>query len=208
MVVDCGVFIDQFQLFNIYMCDFIMGKIISMYFIGWKLGFKIGMYYFCIQVVVQFIQFIVDQEVFLVQDSVVVKILFGFKKCVFFGSYMLFFSVVFWFMVFVKDIFGGFSNGVFIIFFFIKIFIVGEVKLCFLVLLVKFFLFKVDVLEGDSFKVFFIELVEKFKEEFFDVLVVEVKKEVEDNDDESKECEVDIYFEVVFVCKLNFFCYF
>lgn len=69
MAADRGAFIDQSQSLNIHMREPSMGKITSMHFAGWKLGLKTGMYYLRTQAAAQPIQFTVDQEALRVQDS-------------------------------------------------------------------------------------------------------------------------------------------
>lgn len=69
MAADRGAFIDQSQSLNIHMREPTMGKITSMHFAGWKLGLKTGMYYLRTQAAAQPIQFTVDQQALLVQDT-------------------------------------------------------------------------------------------------------------------------------------------
>ncbi|KAI0413439.1 ribonucleoside-diphosphate reductase large chain [Xylaria grammica] len=69
MAADRGAFIDQSQSLNIHMREPTMGKITSMHFTGWKLGLKTGMYYLRTQAAAQPIQFTVDQEALKVADS-------------------------------------------------------------------------------------------------------------------------------------------
>ncbi|KAH8677563.1 ribonucleotide reductase [Xylariales sp. PMI_506] len=69
MAADRGAFIDQSQSLNIHMREPTMGKITSMHFTGWKLGLKTGMYYLRTQAAAQPIQFTVDQEALKVQES-------------------------------------------------------------------------------------------------------------------------------------------
>ncbi|KAF7556096.1 hypothetical protein G7046_g6398 [Stylonectria norvegica] len=69
MSADRGAFIDQSQSLNIHMKDPTMGKITSMHFAGWKLGLKTGMYYLRTQAAAAPIQFTVDQQALKVADS-------------------------------------------------------------------------------------------------------------------------------------------
>ncbi|KAH8821285.1 ribonucleotide reductase [Xylogone sp. PMI_703] len=73
MAADRGAFIDQSQSLNIHMKDPTMGKITSMHFTGWKLGLKTGMYYLRTMAASAPIQFTVDQEALLVEDTNVAR---------------------------------------------------------------------------------------------------------------------------------------
>ena len=73
MAADRGAFIDQSQSLNIHMREPTMGKITSMHFTGWKLGLKTGMYYLRTQSAANPIQFTVDQEALLVQETSVAR---------------------------------------------------------------------------------------------------------------------------------------
>lgn len=203
MAADRGAFIDQSQSLNIHMRDPTMGKITSMHFTGWKLGLKTGMYYLRTQAAAQPIQFTVDQEALLVQDSAVAKTSSGLKKRAPPGSYMSSPSAVPRPMAFMKDTPSGLSNGAPTTPPPIKTPTAGEVKSRPLASPAKPPPFKADVPEGDSPKALPTEPAEKPKEESLDAPAAEVKKEAEDNDDESKEREVDIYSEAVLACKLN-----
>ena len=73
MAADRGAFIDQSQSLNIHMKEPTMGKITSMHFTGWKLGLKTGMYYLRTMAASAPIQFTVDQEKLKVVDTNVAK---------------------------------------------------------------------------------------------------------------------------------------
>ena len=73
MAADRGAFIDQSQSLNIHMKEPTMGKITSMHFTGWKLGLKTGMYYLRTMAASAPIQFTVDQEQLKVVDTNVAK---------------------------------------------------------------------------------------------------------------------------------------
>jgi ribonucleoside-diphosphate reductase subunit M1 len=75
MAADRGAFIDQSQSLNIHMKDPTMGKITSMHFAGWKLGLKTGMYYLRTMAASAPIQFTVDQEALLVADTNIARAL-------------------------------------------------------------------------------------------------------------------------------------
>ncbi|KAF9738463.1 ribonucleotide-diphosphate reductase subunit rnr1 [Paraphaeosphaeria minitans] len=80
MSADRGAFIDQSQSLNIHMKEPTMGKITSMHFAGWKLGLKTGLYYLRTMAASAPIQFTVDQEALLVQDTNVAKSLAGKRR--------------------------------------------------------------------------------------------------------------------------------
>ena len=73
MAAERGAFIDQSQSLNIHMREPSLGKITSMHFTGWKLGLKTGMYYLRTQAAAAPIQFTVDQEALRVADQNVAK---------------------------------------------------------------------------------------------------------------------------------------
>ena len=73
MAADRGAFIDQSQSLNIHLKDPTMGKITSMHFAGWKLGLKTGMYYLRTMAASAPIQFTVDQEQLKVVDTNVAR---------------------------------------------------------------------------------------------------------------------------------------
>ncbi|KAJ5281467.1 hypothetical protein N7478_006839 [Penicillium angulare] len=73
MAADRGAFIDQSQSLNIHMKEPTMGKITSMHFAGWKMGLKTGMYYLRTMAASAPIQFTVDQEALLVEDTNVAR---------------------------------------------------------------------------------------------------------------------------------------
>ena len=73
MAADRGAFIDQSQSLNIHMKEPTMGKITRMHFAGWKLGLKTGMYYLRTMAASAPIQFTVDQEALKVADTNVAK---------------------------------------------------------------------------------------------------------------------------------------
>jgi ribonucleoside-diphosphate reductase subunit M1 len=75
MAADRGAFIDQSQSLNIHMKEPTMGKITSMHFAGWKLGLKTGMYYLRTMAASAPIQFTVDQEALLVEDTNIARAL-------------------------------------------------------------------------------------------------------------------------------------
>ncbi|KAI9855935.1 MAG: ribonucleotide-diphosphate reductase subunit rnr1 [Vezdaea acicularis] len=79
MAADRGAFIDQSQSLNIHMKEPTMGKITSMHFAGWKLGLKTGMYYLRTMAASAPIQFTVDQEQLKVADTNVARTM-GQKK--------------------------------------------------------------------------------------------------------------------------------
>ncbi|KAJ5193888.1 Ribonucleotide reductase class I alpha subunit [Penicillium cf. griseofulvum] len=69
MAADRGAFIDQSQSLNIHLKEPTMGKLTSMHFAGWKMGLKTGMYYLRTMAASAPIQFTVDQEQLLVEDT-------------------------------------------------------------------------------------------------------------------------------------------
>jgi ribonucleoside-diphosphate reductase subunit M1 len=69
MAADRGAFIDQSQSLNIHIKEPTMGKLTSMHFAGWKLGLKTGLYYLRTMAASAPIQFTVDQEALLVEDT-------------------------------------------------------------------------------------------------------------------------------------------
>lgn len=87
MAADRGAFIDQSQSLNIHMKEPTMGKITSMHFTGWKLGLKTGMYYLRTMAASAPIQFTVDQEALKVADTNVAKVLGSRKRGVNSTSY-------------------------------------------------------------------------------------------------------------------------
>jgi ribonucleoside-diphosphate reductase subunit M1 len=80
MAADRGAFIDQSQSLNIHMKEPTMGKITSMHFAGWKLGLKTGMYYLRTMAASAPIQFTVDQEALKVEDTNVARALGNRKR--------------------------------------------------------------------------------------------------------------------------------
>lgn len=80
MAADRGAFIDQSQSLNIHMKEPTMGKITSMHFAGWKLGLKTGLYYLRTMAASAPIQFTVDQEALLVEDTNVARALTGKRR--------------------------------------------------------------------------------------------------------------------------------
>lgn len=73
MAADRGAFIDQSQSLNIHMREPSLGKITSMHFAGWKLGLKTGMYYLRTQAAAAPIQFTVDKEALKTVDPTIAK---------------------------------------------------------------------------------------------------------------------------------------
>ncbi|KAJ5501523.1 Ribonucleotide reductase R1 subunit N-terminal [Penicillium expansum] len=69
MAADRGAYIDQSQSLNIHLKEPTMGKLTSMHFAGWKMGLKTGMYYLRTMAASAPIQFTVDQEQLLVEDT-------------------------------------------------------------------------------------------------------------------------------------------
>jgi ribonucleoside-diphosphate reductase subunit M1 len=210
MAADRGAFIDQSQSLNIHMREPTMGKITSMHFAGWKLGLKTGMYYLRTQAAAQPIQFTVDQEALLVQDTAVMKTSGLKKRAPPTGSYVSSPSAVPRPMAFVnKDntpANGAGSSG-----------IaspstpppietsVGDVKArSVLSSPSKPPAFKADVDEGDSPKTLPTEPAEKAKGEDIGSPVLNAKKDAEDKEDESKVREADIYSEAVLACESTF----
>lgn len=197
MAADRGAFIDQSQSLNIHMREPTMGKITSMHFTGWKLGLKTGMYYLRTQAAAAPIQFTVDQEALKVQDTNVSKIS-GLKKRAPPGTYMSSPSAV--------PRSNGLGNGVptpsttppp------IKAPNLQEVKARPLASPSKPPTFKADVEEGDSPKALPTEPVEKPKLESIGSPALDGKKDAEDDEDGSKEREVDIYSEAVLACSIE-----
>ncbi|KAK3988150.1 ribonucleoside-diphosphate reductase large chain [Cladorrhinum sp. PSN332] len=204
MAADRGAFIDQSQSLNIHMREPTMGKITSMHFTGWKLGLKTGMYYLRTQAAAAPIQFTVDQEALKVQDTNVSKVS-GLKKRAPPGSYMSSPSAVPRPMYQKDSAPSGLGNGVptpsttppp------IKTPAASEVKKP-LASPAKPPAFKADVPEGDSPKALPTEPIEKPKLESIGSPALEGKKDVEDEEGDSKEREVDIYSEAVLACSIE-----
>ncbi|KAJ5763909.1 hypothetical protein N7533_002590 [Penicillium manginii] len=80
MAADRGAFIDQSQSLNIHLKEPTMGKLTSMHFAGWKMGLKTGMYYLRTMAASAPIQFTVDQEQLLVEDTNVARAASSLKK--------------------------------------------------------------------------------------------------------------------------------
>jgi ribonucleotide reductase alpha subunit len=62
MAADRGVFIDQSQSMNLFMCEPSFSKLTSMHFYGWKKGLKTGIYYLRNQPKVKTQKFTVEPE--------------------------------------------------------------------------------------------------------------------------------------------------